>query len=131
MATLIDVATPGPALALSAGAGEGGIPGGVWGTQVTTVLTTPTLITSLALGSGVFVVTGILICNNMNGITPYLNSATGVGSNSWSVQSYVDGDVQNKAISAVIKGGLTVYLNYVSGTSGRTLNGQLYATQIQ
>jgi hypothetical protein len=123
-------ATPGPALALTAGTGEGSPPGGVWGTLVTTILTTPTLITSLVLGSGLFVVTGILICNNVSPVTPYLSSASGVGSNSWPVQSYNDVDLQNKAISAVIPGSQTVYLNYVSSTAGVAVNGQLYATQI-
>ena len=129
MATLINVATPGPALAVTdAGGGTPGISG------VSVVETTANTVYGLnliSLTAGTWVVTGVVNVQTGSATqTNYLNLANATGSNSWPVQ-ITTGEVALK-ISAVIKisGTTSVYLNGKNTASTITTVSFITATQI-
>jgi hypothetical protein len=129
MATLINVATPGPALQTSV---IDSTVLGIHGLSVVfTSAGTPYELAELALTAGLWVVTGVAGFNYGVVYAPalYLNTASAVASNSWPVQinsSY------NSYISAVIKlsGTATIYLNGTTPVTTSTYYGFLTATQI-
>jgi hypothetical protein len=129
MATLIDVATPGPALAVTdAGAGTPGISGT---SVVETTANTVYGLNLVSLTAGTWVVTGVVNVQTGSATqTNYLNLANATGSNSWPVQ-ITTGEVALK-ISAVIKisGTTSVYLNGKNTASTITTVSLITATQI-
>ena len=127
MATLIDVATPGPALLELAGANSGGV-GPLANNTTQTTASTVYLLNQVTLGAWTWVVTGM--CGVLSGTeTLYLNLSV-VGSNYWTVQTANDGFV--KYISAVIKltGSTDVYLNGQNTGSAVVAHSLMTATQI-
>jgi hypothetical protein len=126
MATLIDIARPGPALAISNGS-EAAAPSSAnefVGTAVSlSSANTAYNLNSVSLGAGTWVVLGM--CLSEYGNTPpglYLNSASAVASNSWTTinqGSGVNGGTP-LIVSAVVKltGTTTIYLNCQSSASG-------------
>ena len=127
MATLIDVATPGPALLEQAGTNSGGV-GPLANNTTQTTASTVYQLNSVTLGAGTWVVTGM--CGVLSGTeTLYLNLSV-VGSNYWTVQTTEDSFV--KYISAVIKltGSSTVYLNGQNTSAAVVAHSLMIATQI-
>ena len=132
MATLIDVATPGPALA---------------GLEVDStsyaamhaaqaVETTPGTVYQLlpiTLTAGTWVVTGVVFVTTPANQTNYLNLSTATGSNSWPIITANATTGDNMIITAVIKvsGSTTVYLNGKNTASTITASALLTATRIQ
>ena len=141
MATLINVATPGPALALDAGL-QSYTPGSVNSTLWTggavnlTVAGQGYQADKQTLAAGTWVVTGIVWA--INGASPfpnagYLNLASNVAANSWTVANQGAGGTGTPlVVTAVITltGPTTIYLNITAaGTLGLGA-GTLYATRI-
>ena len=138
MATLIDVATPGPALALYPGTQNTAItsPGLLTGPVSTLVASAPINLNSISLGAGTWAVIGV--CLSWASDTPptaiYLNTASAVASDSWPTQAQGTGGVgavTPLAKGAVIKltGTTTVYLNGYQTAFGGAY-GMIYAVQI-
>ena len=138
-ATLINVATPGPALALSAG----GQSVAEFGSQTTcgsgiglNMAGTGYNLNSIVLGAGTWVVWGTVwnISSGTYTTAVFLNSASGTASNSWTVANQGSGTNTGTpaAVAAVIKlaGSTTIYLNATTTLGGKTAIGMMYATQI-
>ncbi len=128
MATLIDVGTPGPALAGVAGSNSG-LTGPL--AQNTTQTTSNTVynLNSVAITAGTWVVTGI--CGVLAGTeTLYLSTTSAGGTNSWPVQAPTDS--YNVYITAVIKvtGSTTIYLNGKNSNPSIVAHSLMLATQI-
>jgi hypothetical protein len=128
MATLINVATPGPALTSLAGSNGGGV-GPLANNTTQTTAGTAYQLNSVTLGAGTWVVTGF--CGVLSGTeTLYLNTAAGTGANGWAVQTAYDSFV--RYISAVVKltGLTTIYLNGQNTSSAVVAHSIMIATQI-
>ena len=128
MATLIDVATPGPARAISNGS-ESTAPVTVnkfVGALVAlSSANTAYNLNSVSLVAGTWVVLGMYLSYSSTGDTPaglYLNSASAVASNSWPTINQGSGVYNGTPlmVSAVIKltGTTSVYLNCQSSAFG-------------
>jgi len=127
MATLIDVGTPGPALAGVAGA-NGGLTGPLANNTTQTTANTIYNLNQITLTAGTWVVTGI--CGVLSGTEIlYLNLAGG-GVNSWTVQTSTDAHVSY--ISAVVKvaGSTPVNLTGKNNGSAVVAHSMMTATQI-
>ena len=141
MATLINVATPGPALAISNGS-ESTAPSSVnkfVGAEVLlSFANTAYNLNSVSLGAGTWVVLGMYLSQQSYGDTPaglYLNSASAVASNSWTTINQGSGVYTGTPliVSAVVKltGTTTIYLNCQSSAyGGDDAYGFLVAVQI-
>jgi hypothetical protein len=140
MATLIDVATPRPALAISNGS-ESTAPNSAnkfVGAEVTMYsANTAYNLNSVSLGAGTWVVLGMYLSQSSDGNTPaglYLNSASAVASNSWTTINQGSGVYTGTPfiVGAVVKltGTTTIYLNCQSSASGDIAYGFLVAVQI-
>ena len=131
MATLINVATPGPALTLNktAQAGASGLysDASLYETTAGTVYQ----LDSISITAGTWVVIGITYCGSVNQ-TNYLNLVTATGSNSWPAQATVGGSATNQMIAAVIKvsSTTTIYLNGKNTTSNTSIFPAMFAVQI-
>ena len=140
MATLINVATPGPALAISNGS-ESTAPSlanEFVGAAVVRSPNTAYNLNSVSLGAGTWVVLGMYLSYSSDGNTPaglYLNSASAVASNSWTTINQGSGVYTGTPlmVSAVVKltGTTTIYLNCQSPAYvGDWAYGFLVAVQI-
>ena len=139
MATLIDVATPRPALAISNGS-ESTYPSTInnfVGAAVIIPANTAYNLNSVSLGAGTWVVLGMYLSFSSDGNTPvglYLNSASAVASNSWTTINQGSGVYNGTPlmVGAVVKltGTTTIYLNCQSSASGNHAYGFLVAVQI-
>jgi hypothetical protein len=125
MATLLDMGTPTPALALANGGTSTAL-----GDDLTTygasaqvpVTTSPTNIDSISLTVGTWVVISLVVLGDNAG-TAYLSAASAVASNSWPVQT--SGSFSTAPFVGVVAAKIkvatttTVYVNAVaaSGTS--------------
>ena len=133
MATLINVATPGPALNLSKT------------TQTTTGTTiysdamvpeatagTVYQLDSISIAAGTWLIVGVTGIGGLGPQTNYLNLATATGSNSWPVQASASSTTTNMVISAVVKvsGTTTIYLNGKSSSAGALMYPAMFAVQI-
>jgi hypothetical protein len=131
MATLIDVATPGPALTLNKTAQAGA--SGLYSDNSLTETTAGTVyqLDSISITAGTWVVIGITYCGSVNQ-TNYLNLVTATGSNSWPAQATVGGSATNQMIAAVIKvsSTTTIYLNGKNTTSNAFIYPAMFAVQI-
>ena len=131
MATLINVATPGPALAVTKTAQIAttaifcDIP-----VQETTAGTVYQL-DSISITAGTWVVMG-LVAPQTNTQTNYLNLVTATGSNSWPVQATASSTSTSMVITAVIKvtGPTTIYLNGKNTGSNLAIYSAMFAVQI-
>jgi hypothetical protein len=132
MATLIDVATPGPALNLSKTA-QAYAASTLYGeTPVTeTLANTVYQLDSISITAGTWVVVGVTSVLYVTQ-TNYLNLVTATGSNSWPVQVTASSATTNMAIAAVIKvtGTTTIYLNGKNTNSGQAAGAAMFAVQI-
>ena len=141
MATLINVATPGPALAISNGS-ESTSPNlnhTFVGAMVhLSSANTAYNLNSVSLGAGTWVVLGMYLSNQNSYDIPaglYLNSASAVASNSWTTINQGSGVYNGTPliVSAVVKltGTTTIYLNcQSSANAGDYAYGFLVAVQI-
>ncbi len=139
MATLIDVATPRPALALYPGTQNTAITSlGLLTGPIPTLVgpSAPINLNSISLGAGTWAVIGV--CLTTAADTPptaiYLNTASAVASDSWPTQAQGTGGagaVTPFAKGAVIKltGTTTVYLNGYQTVYGSAYS-MIYAVQI-
>ena len=131
MATLIDVATPGPALNLSKTAQtvESLLASDPFVTQ--TLANTVYQLDSISITAGTWVVMGVLTCGNATQ-TNYLNLVTATGSNSWPVQTTASSTTTNMVIAAIVKVSTTttIYLNGKSTGPTAYVLPTLFAVQI-
>jgi hypothetical protein len=131
MATLINVATPGPALAVNKTAQIAGTT--IWcDTQVVeTTIGTVYQLDSISITAGTWVVMGLVLPQN-NTQTNYLNLVAATGSNSWPVQATASSTSTNMMIAAVIKvtGATTIYLNGKNTSGSPTIYPAMFAVQI-
>jgi hypothetical protein len=131
MATLIDVATPRPALAVNKTAQTTVYE--IWcDTQVVeTTIGTVYQLDSISITAGTWVVMGLTAIGN-NTQTNYLNLVAATGSNSWPVQATASSTSTNMMIAAVIKvtGATTIYLNGKNTSGSPTITPAMFAVQI-
>jgi hypothetical protein len=131
MATLIDVATPGPALAVLKSAQTAGqyIYSGAQVVEITPG--TAYQLDSISITAGTWVVIGITYCYYITQ-TNYLNLVTATGSNSWPVQATASSNSTNMVISAVIKvtSPTTIYFNGKNTNSSIVCYAAMFAIQI-
>jgi hypothetical protein len=131
MATLINVATPGPALAVNKTAQA--TPGYLAGENLLEepVAGTVYQLDSISITAGTWVVMGVVLAQ-ANTQTNYLNLVTATGSNSWPVQATASSVNTNMVIAAVIKvsSTTTIYLNGKNTTAVATLYPAMFAVQI-
>ena len=141
MATLIDVATPATALAISNGSestGANSINNFVGAVVTMSSANTAYNLNSVSLGAGTWVVLGMFLSLLISHDTPaglYLNSASAVASNSWTTINQGSGVYTGTPliVSAVVKltGTTTIYLNCQSSAyGGDDAYGFLVAVQI-
>jgi hypothetical protein len=132
MATLIDVATPGPALA---GLEVDSTSYAALHAAQTTETTAGTAyqLLSITLTAGTWVVTGVVFVVTPANQTNYLNLSTATGSNSWPIITANATTGDNMIITAVIKvaGMITVYLNGKNTAAAILVSSLLTATRIQ
>jgi hypothetical protein len=129
MATLIDVATPGPALSAIE---TDGSTLGINSNSVIEAATASTYqLNTITLTAGTWVVTGIVKVAVSADQTNYLSLSSAVRSNSWPVQ--ISSVSNNMVISAVVKvtGSTAIYLNGNYTIVSATCNSLLTATRIQ
>ena len=131
MATLINVATPGPALAVNKTAQP---TSGVLGSEnllTQAVAGTVYQLDSISITAGTWVVMGVVLAGN-NTQTLYLNLATATGSNSWPVQATASSTSTNMVIAAVIKvsSTTTIYLNGKNTSASTSAYPAMFAVQI-
>jgi hypothetical protein len=132
MATLINVATPGPALNLSKTA-QAYAASTLYGeTPVTEeVANTVYQLDSISIIAGTWVVIGVT--SVLYAIqTNYLNLVSATGSNSWPVQVTANSTSTNMAIAAVIKvtATTTIYLNGKNTDGAQAAGAAMFAVQI-
>jgi hypothetical protein len=131
MATLIDVATPGPALAVNKTAQTAAT--AIWCDTwvVETTIGTVYQLDSISITAGTWVVMG-LVEPQGNTQTNYLNLVAATGSNSWPVQATASSMSTNMMIAAVIKvtGATTIYLNGKNTSGNLTIYPAMFAVQI-
>jgi hypothetical protein len=131
MATLINIATPGPALAVNKTAQSSMT--SIWcDAQVSeTTIGTVYQLDSISITAGTWVVMGIMYPQN-NTQTNYLNLVTATGSNSWPVQANASSTSTNMVIAAVIKvsSTTTIYLNGKNTSGNPTIYPAMFAVQI-
>jgi hypothetical protein len=141
MATLIDVATPATALAISNGSeatGPNSINHFVGLVVMMSSANTAYNLNSVSLGAGTWVVLGMYLSLLISSDTPaglYLNSASAVASNSWTTINQGSGVYTGTPfiVGAVVKltGTTTIYLNcQSSAVAGDYAYGFLVAVQI-
>jgi hypothetical protein len=135
-ATLLDVATPEPALTLTLGSTATASSTVEFCGTATTMTTANTgyNLNSVSLTAGTWAVIGICGTTASGTTTPYLCSTSGTKSNSWTVLTSGTGtEPASVTIAAVIKltTTTTVYLNGSCGTASRTGYGILRAVQFQ
>jgi hypothetical protein len=131
MATLIDVATPGPALAVTktAQAAPGVL--AAEGQAIETTAGTVYQLDSISISSGTWLIIGVVnVFNNTQ--TNYLNLASATGSNSWPVQQTASSTSTNMVIAAIMKvtNTTTVYLNGKNTSAYTTYAPAMFAVQI-
>ena len=131
MATLIDVATPGPALAGLESDGSFAAMHCITVTETTGG--TAYQLLPITLTAGTWVVTGVVFVITPVNQTNYLNLSTATGSNSWPVITANATSGSNMIITAVIKvsGSTTVYLNGKNTAATISASALLTATRIQ
>jgi hypothetical protein len=131
MATLIDVATPRPALAVNKTAQAVTEYFGTDAAVVETVAGTVYQLDSISIPAGTWVVIGVGDVS-YNTQTNYLNLATATGSNSWPVQQTASSTSTNMVIAAVIKVSTTttIYFNGKNTTANTTFAPAMFAVQI-
>jgi hypothetical protein len=131
MATLIDVATPGPALNLNKTAQPtlGGL--AIESPLTQTVAGTVYQLDSISITAGTWVVMGVVLALE-NTQTTYLNLVTATGSNSWPVQATASSTSTNMVIAAVIKvsSTTTIYLNGKNTGGNPSIYPAMFAVQI-
>ena len=131
MATLINVATPGPALAVTKTAQIGVT--AIWSDTLVQETTAGTVyqLDSISITAGTWVVMGLVAPQN-NTQTNYLNLVTATGSNSWPVQATASSTSTSMVITAVIKvtGPTTIYLNGKNTGPNPTIYSAMFAVQI-
>jgi hypothetical protein len=131
MATLINVATPGPALAVNKTAQTAGSV--IWNEAPVTETTIGTVyqLDSISITAGTWVVMGI-VTSQLNTQTNYLNLVAATGSNSWPVQATASSTSTNMMIAAVIKvtGATTIYLNGKNTSGNPLICPAMFAVQI-
>jgi hypothetical protein len=131
MATLIDVATPGPALTVNKTAQAVG--SALFSDTEVTEVTAGIVyqLDSISITAGTWVVIGVVIATN-NTQTNYLNLVTATGSNSWPVQATAGSTSTNMVIAAVIKvsSTTTIYLNGKNTMAYTYVNAAMFAVQI-
>ena len=126
MATLIDVATPGPALAVSPSSIA---TTGLYGNLITMTLSaTEYNLASVSLVAGTWAVVGVAAPVSGT-VVLYLNTLSTAASNSWPVQQ---GGSFEPYITAVIKltTTTTIYLNGTNTASGQAITSLILATRI-
>jgi hypothetical protein len=131
MATLIDVATPGLALAVNKTA-QTATTAICCDTQVVeTTIGTVYQLDSISITAGTWVVMG-LVAPQINTQTNYLNLVAATGSNSWPVQATASSLSTNMMIAAVIKvsSTTTIYLNGKNTSGGPNISPAMFAVQI-
>ena len=131
MATLINVATPGPALAVTKTAQLTASALFSEGYVEETVAGTVYQLDSISITAGTWVVMGVLSCGNATQ-TNYLNLVTATGSNSWPVQTTASSTTTNMVIAAIVKVSTTttIYLNGKSTGPTAYVLPTLFAVQI-
>jgi hypothetical protein len=131
MATLINVATPGPALAVNKTAQI--VATTFWcETQVVeSTIGTVYQLDSISITAGTWVVMGVVYIE-ANTQTNYLNLVTTTGSNSWPVQATASSTTTNMVIAAVIKvsSTTTIYLNGKNTSGSPYVYPAMFAIQI-
>jgi hypothetical protein len=131
MATLINVATPGPALTVNKTAQTAGVLLFGDAPVLETTIGTVYQLDSISISAGTWVVMGLTAIQN-NTQTNYLNLVAATGSNSWSVQATASSTSTNMVIAAVIKvtGATTIYLNGKNTGANPTIYPAMFAVQI-
>jgi hypothetical protein len=139
MATILNIATPMPALTLDSGSTAAAVPVNNFlfaGFAVTMANGPPTAydLNSVSLTAGTWVVVGLAgTTTATTTVVPYLSSSSAVNSSSWPTKTSGTGiSPATISIAAVVKltSTTTVYLNATNNAEPGTGYGALYAVQI-
>jgi hypothetical protein len=130
-ATLLNVGTPGPALAVIKTAQAAG--GGLSSEAQTLEYMAGTVyqLDSISIPLGTWLIIGVVnVFNNTQ--TNYLNLASATGSNSWPVQQTASSITTNMVIAAIVKvtSTTTIYFNGKNTSANTTYATAMFAVQI-
>ncbi len=111
--------------------GSNTLPQQPWGVYDGSVPAGASNINSLAIAPGTWVVIGMVISAN-SWITPYLNTASGVASDSWPTLEVGGGTaVPLKAAVVTFSAVTTVYLNVNNASAATLVQSQIYIVRVE